>query len=123
MEDAEDDFRSLAPISLKMNVEIITQNLELNVYGYSDIAVNRDYAGTAFRLMDKMWNTVKANNLPNKGLNIWIYEASEKVFAGVELSGIPKTDTGLEQKMVTLTKYAYYKHIGSYSLIRSVGQA
>ena len=98
------------------------ENLMLDIYGFSGIAVNKDYAGTAFKLMDKMWQIVKSNNLKNKGLNIWVYEQNEKVFAGVELNDIPEHDIGLEQKSITLTKYAYYKHVGSYNLIKQVGQ-
>ncbi len=91
-----------------MNLEIINKDLRLDIYGFSGIAMNKDYAGTAFKLMDKMWQTVKSNNLKNKGLNIWVYEPNEKVFAGVELNDTPKHDTGLEQKTITLIKYAYY---------------
>ena len=83
--------------------------------------MNRDYAGTAFKLMDKMWQIVRSNNLKNKGLNIWVYEENEKVFAGVEFDDTPKNNTGLEQKSITLKKYACYKHIGSYNLIKQAG--
>src|SRR5689334_21326631 len=100
-----------------MNVEIIDKPLNLNVYGFSGAAPNKDYAGTAFKLMDKMWKIVTSNNLKNKGLNIWIYEPNEMVFAGVELDGLPNHDTGLEQKSITLKKYAYHKHVGPYNLI------
>jgi len=105
-----------------MKVEIINKNLKIDVHGFSGIAVNKDYVGTAFKLMDKMWQVVKSNNLKNKGLNIWIYEQDENVFAGVELSDIPENNIGLEQKNIVLTKYAYYKHIGSYNLIKQAGQ-
>lgn len=73
-----------------MNVEIINKPFGLDIYGFSGIAINNDYAGTAFRLMDKIWQVVKSNSLKNKGLNVWIYEPNEKVFAGVELDDIPK---------------------------------
>jgi effector-binding domain-containing protein len=106
-----------------MNVEIITTLLELEVYGFSGIASNGDYAGTAFKLMDKMWQIVKSNELRNKGKNIWVYEENNSVFAGVELDEISKTDTILEHKNLSLKKYAYYKHVGSYSLIKQVGQS
>ena len=33
-----------------------------------------------------------------------------------------KNDFGLEQKNITLQKYAYYKHIGPYRLIKLAGQ-
>lgn len=105
-----------------MNLEIINTPLKLDLYGFSGIAVNKDYAGTAFKLMDKMWQTVKSNNLKNKGLNIWVYEQDQRIFAGVELSDIPNQNTGLELKRITLLKYAYYKHIGPYSLIKQAGE-
>ena len=62
-----------------------------------------------------MWQVVRSNSLKNKGLNIWIYETDEKVFAAVELDDIPNPDTGLEQNKLILEKYAYYKHTGSYN--------
>jgi effector-binding domain-containing protein len=105
-----------------VNVEIVSNVLVLNIHGFSGACVNQDYAGTAFRLMDKMWKIVKANNLKNKGLNIWVYEPNDIVFAGVELDKSPKTETGLEHKEISLKKYAYYKHIGPYNLIKKRGQ-
>jgi effector-binding domain-containing protein len=105
-----------------MNVEIIDQTLELNIYGFSGAALGKDYAGTAFKLMDRMWQVVKSNGLKNKGQNIWVYEPNEKVFAGVELEYIHGNNTGLEQKSISLVKYAYYKHVGPYSLIKQSGQ-
>jgi effector-binding domain-containing protein len=105
-----------------MNLEIITEPLSLNIHGFSGIALNKDYAGTAFKLMDKMWQTVKSNNLKNKGLNIWVYEQNENVFAGVELNYIANDNTGLEQNSISLLKYARYKHIGPYHLIKQAGQ-
>ena len=105
-----------------MSLEIINTSLSLNIYGFSGIAVNKDYTGTAFKLMDKMWQIVKSKNLKNKGLNIWVYEEDQRVFAGVELTDILNPDTGLEKKSITLLKYACYKHIGPYQLIRQAGQ-
>lgn len=104
-----------------MNLEIINKNLKLDIYGFSGIAIGKDYAGTAFKLMDRMWQTIRLNGLKNKGLNVWVYEQDERVFAGVEFDDIPKHDSGLEQKKITLIKYAYYKHIGPYNLIKQVG--
>ena len=105
-----------------MKVEIINKNFTLDIYGFSGIAVNKDYAGTAFKLMDKMWQTVKAKELKHKGINIWVYEANEKVFAGVELFDSPNHNVELEHKVVDIAKYAYYKHIGPYNLIKQAGQ-
>jgi hypothetical protein len=105
-----------------MNIEIIEKPLRFTLYGFSGIAVNKNYAATAFKLSDKMWHTVKSNNLKNKGLNIWVYEQNESVFAGVELNDISNQDTGLEQKNIALLKYAYYKYIGPYNSIKQAGQ-
>ena len=105
-----------------MSVEIINKKITLDIYGLSGTAVNKDYAGTAFKLMDRMWQIVKSYNLENKGVNIWIYEEDEKVFAGVELNSLPEHNTSLEHKNITLTKYGYHKHIGSYNLIKQAGQ-
>lgn len=105
-----------------MEVTIIKQNLTLDLYGFSGVAIGNDYAGTAFKLMDKMWQTVKAKATPNKGINIWVYEPNEMVFAGVELYDTPSPDTELEHKVLVLTNYASYKHIGPYHLIKQVGQ-
>jgi len=104
-----------------MMVEIIDQQLKLDICGFSGVALNKNYAGTAFALMDKMWPVVKSKGLKHKGLNIWVYEANEKVFAGVELEGTSIKETGLEQKTVLLSKYAYYKHIGPYSQLKQAG--
>jgi len=104
-----------------MNIEIINKELKLHVSGFSGVAENKNYAGTAFALMDKMWQVVKSNGLKHKGLNVWVYEPNEKVFAGVELDDISIQDTGLELKEVFLTKYAYYKHIGPYSQLKQAG--
>ena len=105
-----------------MKVEIINKDLVIDIFGYSGTAINKDYAGMAFRLMDKMWQTVKSKQLKHKGINIWVYESDEKVFAGVELDNIPDQFIGLEHKELVLSHYAYYKHIGPYNLIKQAGQ-
>jgi len=70
-----------------------------------------------------MWEIIKTNGLKNRGMNIWVYETGDKVFTGVELEN--HTDSNncrLEKKKINLEKYAYYKHIGSYNLIKQTGQ-
>ena len=104
-----------------MKIEIINRTLEIDIYGFGGITLNKDYAGTAFRLSGKMWETVKAKELNNKGKNIWVYEKDEKVFAGVELDNILPKHIELEHKVISLNKYAYYKHVGSYNLIKQAG--
>ena len=105
-----------------MNLEIIDNPLRLDIYGFSGTAANNDYGGTALQLMDRMWKTVKSKGLKNNGLNIWVYEQNNKVFAGVELDPAPEHATGLEQEQIRLLKYALYKHVGPYYLIKQIGQ-
>ena len=105
-----------------MNV-IIKENFHVMLYGFSGIAINKDYSGTAFKLMDKIWPAVRQHHLKNKGQNIWVFEPGEKVFAGIELEGPVPAATALEQKNITLAKYAYYKHVGPYNLIKQAGAA
>jgi len=106
-----------------MNVETITKHFQLDIYGFGNVATSKDYAGTAFTLSGKMWQVIKANHLKNKGKNIWVYESADKVFAGVELeTDFDGNACGLEKKKISLEKYAYYKHIGSYSLIKQAGR-
>jgi effector-binding domain-containing protein len=101
---------------------IHTKILTLDIYGFSEIAVKGDYAAVAFKLSDKMWRTVKSDGLKTKGKNIWIYDRNKEVFAGVELEEMQKNDLNLEHKTIVLTKYAYFKHVGSYKLLPTVGQ-
>jgi len=105
-----------------MEIIIIHQPFHLVAHGLSGVAENKDYVGTAFKLADKLWQIIRANDVKNKGQNIWIYESGESVFAGIELDAAPLHDIGLEEKRIILEKYAYYKHIGSYKLIKQAGQ-
>jgi hypothetical protein len=105
-----------------MKIDIVEKKITFNIYGFSGNAINKDYAGTAFRLMDRMWQTVKAKELKSKGINIWVFEQNDKVFAGVELYDSFDHNTGLEHKVVDLPKYAYHKHVGPYSLLKQKGQ-
>jgi hypothetical protein len=57
-----------------MNIEIIDTSFDINIYGFSGIAFNKDYAGTAFKLSGKMWQVIKDAGIKNKGQNIWVYE-------------------------------------------------
>ena len=103
-----------------MNIEIKENFIKL-IHGFGGDVEQRDYTGTAFQLSDKTWRIVKEKGLKNKGINIWVYEFHEKLFAGVELEPPVTPDTGLEEKNIVLSKYAYYKHTGPYKLIKQTG--
>jgi hypothetical protein len=105
-----------------MILNILEKELTLDLYGFSGIAMGKDYAGTAFKLMDKMWQIVKTKELRNSGLNTWVYESNDIVFAGVELFDPYNSELGLEHKVIVLAKYAHFKHIGPYNLIKQSGE-
>jgi effector-binding domain-containing protein len=96
-----------------MDIEIIDKPFTVELYGFSGVAVNRNFGETGMRLMNKMWGLVKSNQLKNKGVNVWVYE-NQNLFTGVELEETPGNNIGLEFKKVTLVKYVRYKHIGPY---------
>lgn len=50
-----------------MDVQIINNHFDLIIHGFSGIATNKDYIGTAFKLSGRMWEIAKANKLKNKG--------------------------------------------------------
>jgi hypothetical protein len=106
---------------LTMNLQILHEPISFHLYGCSGRATNNNYTETAFTLSGKMWQVVKAQDLKNKGMNVWAYEPGEAVFAGVELEDTPPQGTGLEEKTIHLVKYAHYKHIGSYKLLQQIG--
>ena len=96
----------------------IRENFHIELYGISGIAENQDWANTGMGLMNKMWQEVKTRGLENRGINVWVYEEGNKMFAGVELMVPPPGDTTLEPKKVKLSKYIYYKHTGPYDKIK-----
>ena len=103
-----------------MELRIINQNYNLTLYGVSGIAVNRTFAQTGMKLMDEMWSKIRSNDLKHKGVNVWVYEANEKLFTGVELENVPQPGTGLELVQVDIKRYAYYKHVGTYQQLPAV---
>src|SRR5437868_3847206 len=106
-----------------MDIQIITENLMLDIYGFSGVATNKDYVGAVFQFSGRMWELVKAKDIKNKGKNIWVYESGDRVFAGVELenNSAASDDQGFERKTISFSKYAYFKHVGPYHLIRETG--
>lgn len=68
--------------------------------------------------MDAMWKEVKSRGIKNKGINYWVYEKGEMLFAGVELEEDLPADSRMEAKSVILPKYARWKHVGPYSTLK-----
>lgn len=96
-----------------MNIEI-RENLKLHVYGFSGQVPNFKFGETGIALSGRMWDIVKANKLPHKGINIWVYDGQSRMFAGVEIEPRPANNFGMEERDLDFRKYAWYKHIGPY---------
>jgi len=106
-----------------MNLQIINVPFDLEIYGFSELVLNKEYTQTAFRLSGKTWEIIKTNSIENKGKNCWVYETGDQVFAGVELvDNANGSKYKMEQKLIRLERYAYHKHIGPYSRIKEAGQ-
>ncbi len=96
-----------------MNIEI-RENLKLHLYGFSAPVHNFKFGEMGVALSGRMWGIVKQNNLPHKGINIWVYDDQSSMFAGVEIEPNPKHNFGMEVRDLLLKRYAWYKHIGPY---------
>ena len=97
-----------------MEIEI-RENLKLHLFGFSGPVPGTKYGETGIALSDRMWDIVNEHKLPHKGVNIWMYDSQSIMYAGVEMERRPSETFGLEERVVSLKKYAWHKHIGAYS--------
>lgn len=104
----------MTPLSIS-----IRKDFSITLYGFSGVAALQDWAGTGKRLMDRLWQEVRSQHLPNKGLNVWVYDEGDHLFTGVELETPPPAASPLEARTVTLPRYAYCQHLGPWSEIKA----
>lgn len=107
----------MTPLSINLR-----KDFSITLHGLSGFAQS-DWAATGKRLMDRLWKEVREKKLPNKGLNVWVYEEGNQLFTGVELTGPPPADCPLETKTITLPRYAWFKHIGPYDNMKATYDA
>lgn len=98
----------------------LKKDIKFDLYGFSGVAMGQNFVETAFSLMDRMWKVVKTHDLKNKGINVWVYDANNLMFSGVELEAPPPSDLALEHKMIHFPEYLSYTHIGPYEHIKEV---
>ncbi|REE66997.1 GyrI-like small molecule binding protein [Paenibacillus taihuensis] len=73
------------------------------------------YSSDVRELMDQLWGEIGAKKLPHLGINHMIYGRDDEVIAGVELKPeAAEIAHNLRAFNVTLSSYAYCKHIGPY---------
>jgi hypothetical protein len=104
-----------------MNPEIREIPFTKRLYGRSKpVLENQKPVDAMAAAMDETWGIVRANSIPNAGINHIVYTNAEHVFAGVEIIGSVDLSCGLEQLDLVIPRYIYYRHDGSYELL---GQA
>lgn len=108
----------MTPLSIS-----IRKDFNISLYGFSGVAARQDWASTGKNLMNQLWQEVRFLELPNKGINIWVYEEGYQLFTGVELMTPPPAGCPLVCKNVSLLRYAYYKHIGPYTEMKTTYEA
>jgi hypothetical protein len=108
----------MTPLSIS-----IRKDFHISLYGFSGVAARQDWASTGKNLMNQLWQEVRFLELPNKGINIWVYDEGYQLFTGIELMTPPPAGCPLESKTVSLPRYAYYKHIGPYSEMKTTYEA
>jgi hypothetical protein len=101
----------------------IRKDFNISLFGFSGVAPRQDWAVTGKRLMDRLWHEVRSFKIPNKGLNVWVYDEGSQLFTGVELLTPPPTGSPLENKTISLPAYAWYKHVGPYSELKMTYEA
>jgi predicted transcriptional regulator YdeE len=104
-----------------MNIDI-RENLSYHLYGFSGPVPNFKFGETGIALSGKMWDIVKKNKLPNKGINIWVYDDQSRMFCGVELEPRPANNFGMEERDVHFKKYVWYKHVGPYQFLKEANE-
>lgn len=104
-----------------MNIEI-RQNLKLHLYGFSAPVPDFKFGETGIKLSDRVWSFVRENGLPNKGINVWVYDDQARMFCGVELDPPPVHNFGMEERQIDIKKYAQYVHVGPYRLLRETNE-
>lgn len=102
-------------LELTVNIEIGTSPLEFHLCGLGSQVDNSQFGAVGMRLMNELWSTVRAAQVPTKGTNHWVYLADRSMFVGVELqdreAAVPQPLKGLD---VRLSRYAKHVHVGPY---------
>ena len=102
-----------------MDIEILSDGVEFDLYGLSGDVENHDYAGTGQRLMAEMGKRINEAGLLKNGM-YWVYDTAKHMFTGVKVDDANAADKILEHKLVKLEKYAYCKHVGPYEKLGDI---
>ncbi|MBS4206009.1 GyrI-like domain-containing protein [Lederbergia citrea] len=97
-----------------MDFTIINESKTFTLYGFSTVHdENKSYGEEIIALLNKIWP--KVGDMKHTGVNHAVYDADNRLFAGIELISPEEGDSILEKREICFQKYAYCKHIGPYS--------
>jgi hypothetical protein len=68
-----------------MNIEIVETPVRFRLHGIAGAVDNERCGEVGLRLMNEMWQAVKAAAVPTTGINHWVYLPDGGMFVGVEL--------------------------------------
>jgi hypothetical protein len=101
-----------------MKIEIIEEPIRFHLHGVGGVVENDRYGEVGFRLMNEMWQVVKAARIPTTGINHWVYLPDGRMFVGGELRNpqLPTPDQ-LEPLEFELPRYLRHVHVGPYQAL------
>lgn len=98
---------------------IVEEPVRFRLHGLGGTVENENYAEVGLRLMNDLWQQVKAGGIPTTGINHWVYLPAGRMFVGMELRG-PAPATSLEPLEFELQRYLKHLHVGPYQLLPQV---
>jgi hypothetical protein len=102
-----------------MNIEIIDEPVRFHLHGIGGVVENERYGEVGLRLMNKMWQVVKAAGILTTGINHWVYLPDNRMFVGVEVRNPQQGSTldQLEPLEFELPRYLKHIHVGPYQAL------
>jgi hypothetical protein len=102
-----------------MKIEIMEGPIRFRLHGVGGVVEDERYGDVGFRLMNAMWQAVKAARLPTTGINHWVYLPNSGMFVGVELTNTEHATVPdpLELLEIELPRHMKHVHIGPYQAL------
>ncbi len=97
-----------------MDIEIRDSPVEFDLVGLSSAVEGHCYGEVGMRLMNRLWEVVKARGVATTGINHWVYLANGDMFVGVELRDRNAAAEPLEPLKFQLDRYLQHVHVGPY---------
>lgn len=103
-----------------MPLDIHESPTRFSLHGCSGVVTDQRYAEVGMRLMNELWQIVKTANIPNLGINHWVYLPQGRMLTGVELAPGTMAPDSLESLEFQIDRYLKHVHIGPYHALPQV---